>query len=380
MKSIKVLFGVAMLVIVASNLWSMLHWSERRGVIDDLCYLRQAHLFQEFGWRGIETDISSDTDGYFASMTREAGHPEWNSATAPICHTLMPATGKRVIQYPPGTGFVLAAFPEGFQVAPLYASATIMVLLVSLLAIGFAKRYSSTVLAGVFGCMALYFMINPAKASYSVAPTMVICAVGGFLTAALFNSVGLRMKVVAAALVGLLLGFSVAFRIPNLLFSAGYFAFFSGCFLLRRKFSLFVCGVVFGICYVIGLIPNFLANAVNAGSPFATTYSSVDVVAPSFTLTIFEQYLTDTQGLLLVVGIAWTICGLVWRKEGELRTAALVTGPNLIVSLTFFLSHPLYNPYYLLPIAMLSLWTLLFDHLCAQGMIPEAVRSQYENL
>ena len=29
-------------------------------------------------------------------------------------------------------------------------------------------------------------MINPAKASYSMAPTMVVCALAGFLTARLF--------------------------------------------------------------------------------------------------------------------------------------------------------------------------------------------------
>ena len=33
---------------------------------------------------------------------------------------------------------------------------------------------------------ALYLMINPTKASYSVAPTMMVCALAGFLTAKLF--------------------------------------------------------------------------------------------------------------------------------------------------------------------------------------------------
>ena len=37
--------------------------------------------------------------------------------------------------------------------------------------------------AAVFGLAALYLMINPAKASYSVAPTMVLCALAGWLTA-----------------------------------------------------------------------------------------------------------------------------------------------------------------------------------------------------
>ena len=34
----------------------------------------------------------------------------------------MPTTNKCVMQYPPGTGFVLALFPAGFQVIPLYVT------------------------------------------------------------------------------------------------------------------------------------------------------------------------------------------------------------------------------------------------------------------
>ena len=33
---------------------------------------------------------------------------------------------------------------------------------------------------------------------------------------------------------------------------------------------------------------------------------------------------------------------------------------NLAVNLAFFLSHPVFTPYYTIPIAMLSLWSLLF--------------------
>jgi hypothetical protein len=39
---------------------------------------------------------------------------------------------------------------------------------------------------------------------------------------------------------------------------------------------------------------------------------------------------------------------------------ALVTAGNLAVNLAFFMSHPVFTPYYTIPIAMLSLWSLLF--------------------
>jgi hypothetical protein len=140
MKYLKVLCGVGFFVALVSNVWSISDWTEIRGVYDDICYLRQAHLFQKFGSDGLDTDISRDDDHYLSSRLKEIGFPTWSDpATAP-CHTLMPATQKRVIQYPPGAGFMLALFPSGFQVIPLYV-------LTSVVAFGFAlaaTAYAST--------------------------------------------------------------------------------------------------------------------------------------------------------------------------------------------------------------------------------------------
>ena len=40
------------LVILVSNIWTISRWNESRGVYDDICYLRQAHLFQRYGLDG----------------------------------------------------------------------------------------------------------------------------------------------------------------------------------------------------------------------------------------------------------------------------------------------------------------------------------------
>jgi len=49
--------------------------------------------------------------------------------------------------------------------------------------------------------------------------------------------------------------------------------------------------------------------------------------------------------------------------EGGTRSVALVTALNLVVNVAFFMTHPTFNPYYVVPIAMLSLWSLLFASL-----------------
>jgi len=40
---------------------------------------------------------------------------------------------------------------------------------------------------------------------------------------------------------------------------------------------------------------------------------------------------------------------------------------NLALNLIFFMTHPIFTPYYIIPIDMLSLWTLLFATLGSRG-------------
>jgi hypothetical protein len=371
MHYLKVACGFACFLVLASNVWSMSHWSEARGVYDDICYLRQAHLFQRFGLGGLDTDISRDDDRYLAAKLKEIGFPTWrDTATAP-CHTPMPATKKLVMQYPLGTGFVLALFPQGFQVIPLYVSATVIVFGFALLAIFYARSQSSILLTAAFGCLAIYLMINPAKASYSIAPTMVVGVLAGFLTARLFLAGQRQQRLLLTALVGLLIGVAVNFRLPNLFLSSGYFLFFFAAFLLSRKIETALQGMVFGAAFLAGMAPTLVANAINAGSPFSTTYGGVDVTPPDFSFSVIRSYLADLQSVLLLLAMAWTALILRRRRGNGVRQVALVTAGNLLVNLAFFLSHPVFTPYYTIPVAMLSLWSLLFASLMQPAEIAD---------
>ena len=356
MKLLKIICGVACLLLLAAQVWSMLHWNEARGVYDDICYLRQAHLFQRFGLGGLDTDISRDDDGYLAAKLKEIGYAE----KLPPCHTPMPKTNKLVIQYPPGTGMLLAAFPEGHQVIPLFVSATVVMFGFALLGILLARSVQSIVLATALGCLAIYIMINPVKASYSMAPTMVVCALAGFLTAKLFAGSEPKHRIWLTLLLGFLLGLSVNLRLPNLFLSAGYFLFFLVSFLSTRKPSIAIRGIGLGAAFLVGMAPTLVANAINAGSSFATTYGGQDVVPPDFSFAIVTQYLGDLQFVLLALAGASIAAVLLTRNEPGVRRVALVIAANLVVNLAFFLSHPLFTPYYTIPIAMLSLWSLSF--------------------
>jgi hypothetical protein len=353
-------------LVLASNIWTISRWNESRGVYDDICYLRQAHLFQRFGLDGLDTNIVRDGDHYLSSKLKEIGFAAWNDPAAAPCHSLMPAAQKRVLQYPPGTGFVMAMFPAGFQLIPLYILASVFIFGFALLAISYARSRSAILLTTAFALLAIYLMINPTKASYSMAPTMVLCAVAGFFTAKLFVGETTRNRIMLSALVGLLVGLGVNFRLPNLFLAAGYCLFFAGSFLLSRrgeKDEIVLQAVAFGTACILGMAPTLVANAINAGSPFATTYSSVDATPPEFSLTVIRQYLRDMQFVLLVLASGWTALILRLRRETGIRRTALVTAGNLALNLAFFVSHPLFTPYYTVPVAMLSLWSLLFGSL-----------------
>ena len=354
---LKIIFGIVLVLVLASNVLSISRWSESRGVYDDICYLRQAHLFQRFGAGGLDTDLSKDDDHYLAQKLQAINFPGWNDPARVPCHTLMPASNKYVLQYPPGTGFVLALFPSGYQVIPLYMLTSAAVFGFALLALIYASTFYAVIVAGTFGAAAIYLMINPTKASYSVAPTMIVCALAGLLTARLVaNGSPHRLALIAA--IGLLIGLSVNLRLPNLFLSAGYFLLLLVAFLSARSRDTLLQGIAFGVTFLIGMMPTLIANAINAGSPFATTYGAVDVVPPELKSEVLWQYLGDPQFILLLIAAVWS--AVLWRGRSRTGRVALLVGANLAVNLIFFMTHPVFTPYYTIPVAMLSLWTLLF--------------------
>ena len=111
------------------------------------------------------------------------------------------------------------------------------------------------------------------------------------------------------------------------------------------------------------MVPTLVANAINAGSPFSTTYSGGDAVPPELDLEVVRSYLMDLQFPLLLIAIAWTAL-MWWRGRNGI---AFVVSANLAVNIGFFVTHPLFTPYYTVPAAALSLWTLLYGTLISSG-------------
>ena len=114
------------------------------------------------------------------------------------------------------------------------------------------------------------------------------------------------------------------------------------------------------------MLPTLVANAINAGSPFATTYGPDGALPPGLDAGIIWRYFIDVQFILLALAAAWT--AWLWQvNQRSARQVALLVAANLAANLVFFLSYPIFTPYYIFPIDMLSLWTLLFAMLELRG-------------
>ena len=97
MPYLKVACWAGCIFIFVNNTLFMSHWNERRGVWDDLGYLRQAHLFQQFGLDGLNTDIKRDDDHYLVDKLKAIGFPDWNDVARIPCHTWIARPRKNLI-------------------------------------------------------------------------------------------------------------------------------------------------------------------------------------------------------------------------------------------------------------------------------------------
>lgn len=369
--ALRAIFIFACGTVFLSNVITYFSWSERRGVYDDICYLRQAHLFQRFGLSGIDTSMARDDDNFFRNAERDIGIEHADDPNQAACHTTV-KLGKRVIQYPPGTGFVMSLFASGRQTAWLFTTSLVVIFASVTVLVMIAPTGASVVAVGLFGLVSLYLMVNPAKASYSMAPTAAVCAMAGISTSLLFaSSKAIQARFLLSGSTGFLLGLAVSFRTSNLLLVVGYLAVLGADLLKKRSLAILGTCLTFAIGYVTALIPSLAANLVNAGGVFTTTYGSQDVVLPDLTFSIAHRYAADLQGLLIL----WVVLIISWTfRKSEYLGILFIAAIGLIVNLAFFLSHPIFTTYYLMPIILLDLWMLVSLWVLEQRKASDRVR------
>src|ERR1044072_643432 len=153
--------------------------------------------------------------------------PRWEEVVAPHAHHYFPQAGYVGVQYRPGTGLVLAMFPQGEAVYRLNRIVMWVFIVAgfAMLAIAALKRGPVSIgLVGLALTLGLMVMARLGALSFSMnavlVPIILMC---------LFSLLALRFKtadrdglaLLCALLAGMALGFATMIRLPSFLLSAG---------------------------------------------------------------------------------------------------------------------------------------------------------------
>jgi hypothetical protein len=360
---VPLLLGLLLLGFTIRQLQHQVEIGEAATGCDRFGYVRQAALFRAHGLAGLDTRLETPNSRRLIEAMRASGDPveTWNQAVAPHCHHYKPAVDRVVLQYPPGTGLLMLAFPAPVQSRGLLFAATlgIAALFAGLAAAGRAVRPALVaLLAGglvVAAEQARHF-------SDSLAPALLLAVLAGALLEPAFTARRPWLPLLA----GLLIGFSGVVRVPNLALAFGPLVLLGWAALARRRGAEWMRLGGFGAGLLAGLVPLLAGNLINTGSILGTTYDRIDASPPVLDLAAVWRGLRfylepQMPALLLVASLALGLCGLCRQRRPALLAGLL----SMALSLAYLLPHAVLISYYLTPAA---------GFLAAAAVAPAALR------
>jgi len=257
---------------------------------DSFGYLRMAKQIRYAYERGVwpEFRLESPQTRLLIDFMKERqiAVPRWEEVVAPHAHHYFSQSGYVGVQYPPGTGLILAMFPQGEAVYRLNRIVVIFFIVVgaaTLILAAWKRAWVSVglvVLALNLGLMvlarlgALTFSMNAV-----LVPILLMCLLS--LLALRFEATDRhRLALLSALLAGVSLGFATLIRLPSFLLAPGIFILLWPGF---RNFSVKSLPVALALgATVVGVIPVVINQHFVAGAWYLSTYASVDAAPPTF--------------------------------------------------------------------------------------------------
>jgi hypothetical protein len=300
--------------------------------------------------------------------------PIWDEMVAPLAYHYFPVADHVAVQYSPGAGLALSAFPEGRALHGLNRFVIAIFLIAGLIVLVVAAVKRLPLAAGFFILalnVGLEILANLNDASFSVnallAPLLLsgLClAVAGLLRTDKRRS--LYLAWVLTLIAGLLFGFSILARIPTLLMLPGVVILLWPEKLrtwYKSALLAFTSGVFLG-----GVLPLAIHQSRVAGAWYLPTYGhentlphKLEYVWPnvSFYLNSARAGMENWVLPVILVGLVGLI---VWlrRAASPANEPAFVRRPTvlrllaaavlmLVLSNAFFLTHAIPNDYYQWP-------------------------------
>lgn len=298
---------------------------------------------------------------------------QWEEIVSPHAHHYVERNKSVVDQYPPGTGLLMALFPQGKGIEGLNRAAIVGSLLLGLTSLFLTWRRKAWIAAGMVGLSTFYvsdILIKAGYTNYSF-NAMIIPIIATAILALAARNIYLKRKAwtgnFIAFLAGICGGISVLVRTPTALQLPGWL------FLLPRgTWVSFGTGV-----FISGILPLAWYQQSTVGAWWASNYNTLDASLPNwkaigpnfrfyFTRGLGSQYfliplvlLLGAAGFFLLRNQAIQLQKTVHetpspQTQGMSRTLLWIWG----VSTLFFLTHNFAVEYYLVPAHLTLVWLL----------------------
>ena len=308
--------------------------------------------------------------------------PRWDEVIAPHAHHYMPEAGYVGVQYPPGTGLVLAMFPQGEAVYRLNRIVEFVFIVVGMVALAIATWKRAWASIGVVVlALSLGFLVLGRLGALSFSMNAVLVPI---LLTTLFSLLALRLQtsgrdrlaMLFALLAGLSLGFATMIRLPSFLLSAGFFVLLWPGF---RNFRIKSLPVVFALGVTLsGVLPVVINQRNVAGRWYASTYARVDAAPPTVealrpNLSFFlgngpasidnwalMAGLVGLVGFLLLYARQDNRLGLSWKRF------VLAVSLLWVIPICYFLSHRVTGAHYMISSIFATLTLIGFGALAIE--------------
>jgi len=345
---------------------------------DEFGYARQQELFRNHGLLGgLDTRVDAPEARFLIETAKQAGLTanQFGEMIAPHCHHHETGTDSVILQYPPGTGFLLSLFPAEREVQVLHVVSLVLLLTVFgvFAVIGLPSVWTpSLVLAGLVP-VAMALSNSALMVSASMPPTI------GFATLAtgiLLWCTGRPENATwwGGALIGLVAGFLVDLRVANVFVVVGMATFIvlaMGTLSLRglaHRLPFLLSGIA---AFALAVAPHLAANAINAGAVLESTYGSADSAGPKYEMALLGRNLTyyffETPAWPIVWAaiVAIVIAGVLalWGPSDNRRrtgAAAIAGALSFGLSVLFFATHEITASSYLIPTSTFTIAVCAF--------------------
>ncbi len=347
-----------------NNVWVGIHEDDQIIGCDSFGYARQSQLFRKSNnfFSALDTSINSDVQSVLNNWGQNTSikYKDWYQMLAPHAHYFHDQSQKVILQYPPGTGWLLSIFKENKarKILWIFSFTSISSLFLARLNIS-VDRWTNLSLA--FTCLGSLYITNTfSTRSDSIAPSCLIAVIISSLTIRSINLINKNRVVplLEISILCLFFGFSLSIRPGNILFLTAPLSIYIVAFIIKSR-SIFISLFISFFTFFVSIFPLLQANKINTGSFFSSTYSSIDTTfdISSFlmNLSLANESLDDTIRVFIVLFFSIIFSYRVWiRKDNtnsSLSRRILISFSWIfMIFMTLLMAlKPVFNLYYLAP-------------------------------